>query len=107
MIDAWGVSVLFRNVRSEHVSTAEWRTYRNISYFMQYDYSHKILSLIYTVTSTILVEKIQTELCNKSYIFPGIRPCSPLKINQRSWGTCLPHLQSRKISQTRNYHESR
>jgi hypothetical protein len=43
----------------------------------------------------------------KSSIFWDITPCSPLKVNRRFGGTCRLHLQSRRISRTRNQRESR
>jgi hypothetical protein len=42
----------------------------------------------------------------KSSIFCNIIPCSPLKVNRRFGGTRHLHLQSRRMSQARNQHET-
>jgi hypothetical protein len=39
-------------------------------------------------------------------IFWDITPCSPLKVNRRSGGTCCPHLQGWGVNQARNLHEA-
>jgi hypothetical protein len=43
----------------------------------------------------------------KSFVFWDIPPWSPLKVNRYFGGTYRLHLQSRRISQARNQHESR
>jgi hypothetical protein len=43
----------------------------------------------------------------RSTIFWGLTPCSPLKVNRRFGGIYCLHLHRRRISRTRNQHESR
>jgi hypothetical protein len=35
-------------------------------------------------------------------VFWDISPCGPAKVNGRFGGTCLPHLQGRRITRARN-----
>jgi dolichol kinase len=51
--------------------------------------------------------EVLTAVVMKSAIFWDITPCSPLKVNRRFGGTCLLHLQGRRISRARNERESR
>jgi hypothetical protein len=41
-----------------------------------------------------------------SSILWNITPCIPLKVNRRFGGTCLLHLQGRRISKVRNQHDA-
>jgi hypothetical protein len=43
-----------------------------------------------------------TVVVMKSFIFWDMMPCTPLKVNWRSGGTCCLHLQGQRISQAWN-----
>jgi hypothetical protein len=49
---------------------------------------------------------VQRPLCTKNSVFWEITPCSPLKVNQHLGRTCRLHLQGRRLSKARNWHEA-
>jgi hypothetical protein len=59
-------------------------------------------SLSYLTGFEVLIAAI-----TKNSIFWGKTPCSPLKVNRRFGGTCLLHLQGRRINRGRKQLESK
>jgi hypothetical protein len=54
----------------------------------------------------IVQELSLSAVAMNSVVFWDIMPCSPLKAKRRVGGTCRLHLQCRRISRTRNQHET-
>jgi hypothetical protein len=55
----------------------------------------------------VLTLELKLHYAVKSSNFWYITPCSPLKVNQHSEGTCRLHLRGWSISQARNLHDAK
>jgi hypothetical protein len=70
-------------------------------------YLDKLLKLIFVTKLHYVGFEVLAAVVMKTTIFCDITPCSPLEYNRRFKGTYRLHLQGRRISRTRNQHESR
>jgi hypothetical protein len=50
--------------------------------------------------------EVPKAVVKKNYVFMNIMSCSPLKVNRYFVGTCRLHLQDRRRSHARNYHNA-
>jgi hypothetical protein len=63
-------------------------------------------NILQTNLREILGFEVLTVVVVKSSIFWYITPCSQFKVNRCFWGICRLHLQSRRISQVWNQHDT-